>query len=314
MNETSYRFSIIIATYNRCEMLEGLLRSLDELKFDRKNFEVIVVDNNSTDATEIITKSCHENFGYTLKYIYESKSGLSNARNRGIRESVYEYIAFIDDDVRVPSMWLNSIKQTLINMDAQCCGGKVLLSWPQRKPKWLKKEFFFLLSELDKGDRDVLFETPNEYPVGANMTIKRELFELYGMFRPELGRVKQSLMSGEESELFERIASANINIAYSAEGFVEHIVLSERLCRKFFIRRFALAGKSHALTVMYLSQKKRSVFLLITIVKFILFLLLAFFGSIRGLAFFYFCRTLQFLICFYTTLFYHKRQDNVIRC
>ena len=94
--------SIIICTYNRSESLKRTLQSLKEMSVsDDIEWELLIVDNNSTDNTREAVNDFTKTSGLNCRYVFESKQGLSNARNRGVKEACGEIIAFTDDDVIV---------------------------------------------------------------------------------------------------------------------------------------------------------------------------------------------------------------------
>ena len=97
--------SVIVCTYNRAVLLERLLQSLSALKAEPEQFEIIVVDNNSTDETRHIAES-FENPRIQFNYFFEARQGLSHARNRGWQEAKGEYVAFLDDEFTVPENWM----------------------------------------------------------------------------------------------------------------------------------------------------------------------------------------------------------------
>lgn len=112
------KISIVICTYNRAESLKDPLESLlKQQKQDSLDYEVIVVDNNSSDETKRVVESYMALFHGRLRYVFEQRQGLSHARNRGIREARGEVIAFTDDDVIVSENWIASIKAFMENSD-----------------------------------------------------------------------------------------------------------------------------------------------------------------------------------------------------
>src|SRR5438477_8864136 len=101
--------SVIVSTRNRAELLRGCLESLLAER-PAIGWEVIVVDNASTDETAATVERCHELAdGIRLEYLVEERLGLSHARNRGVAEARGEYLLFTDDDVLVQSGWVNAL-------------------------------------------------------------------------------------------------------------------------------------------------------------------------------------------------------------
>ena len=124
---TEPEVSVVVATYNRCEIMPGTLESLINQEGDTA-YEVIVVDNNSTDDTRNVINKLRTKRGYEkLTYHFEEKQGVSHARNRGIAAARASIIAFTDDDIRPASNWIKSISEAFRKFpEADCIGGKVL--------------------------------------------------------------------------------------------------------------------------------------------------------------------------------------------
>src|SRR4030065_124469 len=99
--------SIIICTYNRSDFLRRTLEKFESLLTPKDfSFEILVVDNNSSDNTRTMTGNFIRLTKLDVKYIFEKKQGKSFALNRGIREAKGEIIVFTDDDILVRHDWL----------------------------------------------------------------------------------------------------------------------------------------------------------------------------------------------------------------
>lgn len=228
--------SIAIATYNRAGELELTLASL--ARGDRRgfeDFEVLVIDNNSTDHTAQVATKLAPLFGGRLRHILEEKQGLSHARNRAISEARYDIVAFLDDDVNVDLNWMRQLAVAYQDEEVAAVGGRASLNYPSTKPKWLGEGEEALLTkvELGSGRRPAL---PDEI-FGVNLSFRKEWFERVGGFRTDLGRVGTCLLGSEEGELLERIAAAGGCLFYEPAVFVEHRVAPERLRRRWFWSR-----------------------------------------------------------------------------
>ena len=112
--------SVIVCTYNRSGSLLDTLDSLANMVVSKSvDWEVLVVDNNSTDDTKKITEAFIDRGNHHFRYLLEPVQGLSFARNRGINTSGGRILAFTDDDVLVDKNWLMKIIETI---DAPQCG------------------------------------------------------------------------------------------------------------------------------------------------------------------------------------------------
>ncbi len=230
--------SVIICTYNRERYIYEVLQSLSVTSL--KDFEVILVDNNSTDSTQEKVydfKEKHPDF--PLKVFTESTQGLSWARNRGINESRGDILAFIDDDATVKPDFLENLAREMYNHpQAQAFGGKIVPVFDDcPPPKWLCRFSMGWLSALDMG-KDVRSFRGRKFPIGANMGFRREVLHRCGEFNPMLGRNKRNLMGGEEKDLFNRVKAAGYSILYFPDVVVEHHIPQSRTSLKY-VKEFA---------------------------------------------------------------------------
>src|SRR5687768_11694504 len=125
-----YDISVVISTYNRCEMLGMALERLLAQQSQGVSYEVIVVDNNSTDRTREVVESFVNGGHPNLRYVFEPKQGVSYGRNTGIACSSAEIIAFTDDDVRVGQGWINNMKRAFDEYpEVDFVGGPILPEW-----------------------------------------------------------------------------------------------------------------------------------------------------------------------------------------
>src|SRR6185369_2566161 len=130
------KFSVIIPTYNRANDLRPTLSSLAEIS-SRDPWELIVVDNNSTDETGDVVRQAQSWFPVPLRYIFEGNQGRCAALNAGIIESTGEILVTTDDDVRVDEDWLDRAAEGLLLCHCDYIGGKVLPMWGRTRPGWL---------------------------------------------------------------------------------------------------------------------------------------------------------------------------------
>jgi len=222
--------SIVICTYNREEFIGKTLDHLSRQTLDNDQFEVIVVNNNSTDNTE---KICQEFISQhpvmRIKYCLEMQQGHSYARNRGVNESEGSLIAYIDDDAFVhPEFGSNIIKFFNKRNDVQAIGGKIIPAYLEKKPKWMSHYLLPLVSALDMGKHPKAF-TGRKFPVGANVTFRKSVFERYGLFNVKLGRIGSGLMGGDEKEMIYRLKKNNEAVYYVPDVIVEHVIPPKRL-------------------------------------------------------------------------------------
>ena len=129
--------SLVISTYNRAELLRDAIDSVCSQEPGTPSFELIVVDNNSTDATAAVVQDAIRTAGDTVVYVFEGQQGASHGRNAGIARAGAPIIAFADDDVRASADAVSAIKHAFDQAPAVCfVGDKVLPRWPREPPCW----------------------------------------------------------------------------------------------------------------------------------------------------------------------------------
>ena len=247
--------SVIICTYNRCESLRRTLESFSEISNPEGiSWELIVVDNNSKDKTQIIYEEYKKDSELNIQYVFEEKQGLSHSRNKGIETAESEILAFIDDDVIIDRYWLVNIHKAFTENRVAAVGGKILPLWEAPKPKWLIPSLYGMLALLDLGDKSILIDCPNLI-FGANFAVHSEIFQKYGGFNINLGRVGQRLFSGEETDLIHRLLIAGEKILYDPNVIVHHCISTNRLSKSYFRRWKYDAGASRAILLKDLNQQ-----------------------------------------------------------
>ncbi|NET35700.1 MAG: glycosyltransferase family 2 protein [Cyanothece sp. SIO1E1] len=229
--------SAIICTHNRDSYLGAAIDSLLAQHFPE--FEVLVVDNASTDSTRQVVEA---RLSHTrLKYIYEPALGLSVARNTGANQARGGILAYLDDDAVASSGWLQALYQAYqANDKLAIAGGKITLIWPpnvSQPPYWLSSELSGNLGAYDLGDSMVYINSPNLTPRGLNYSIRRTFLTEIGGFDVNLGRVGKSLLSNEELHMTQLALKSGWQVAYLPDALVAHNVAPERLQPSWFLSR-----------------------------------------------------------------------------
>ncbi|MEL6401449.1 MAG: glycosyltransferase family 2 protein [Cyanobacteria bacterium J06626_4] len=230
------RISAIICTHNREDYLGAAIDSL--LEQDFADYEVIVVDNASTDSTRAIVEARLPH--PRLQYVYEANLGLSVARNAGAAVAKGEILAYLDDDAEASGGWLTALAQ-IYEQDTTVAiaGGKVTLIWPPNctPPNWISTGMTGNLGAYDLGNEIVYIEQPGLTPRGLNYSITADFLEKIGGFDVNLGRVGKNLLSNEELYMTEKALNMGYRVAYLPDALVAHNVAPSRLAPTWFIRR-----------------------------------------------------------------------------
>jgi glycosyltransferase involved in cell wall biosynthesis len=237
--------SVVVCTRDRGAAIEPTLEAAVALRAPFR-FEVLVVDNGSTDSTPAIVERFVLLRPELVRLAVEPVVGLSAARNAGIRLARGGWIAFLDDDaVPVPG-WLEAYDRALAEPGVLSAGGPVVADWSGELPEWLEPRYLPYLSVWDRGPVpiDLVY---NELPRGANAAYRRQAFEQVGDFDRRLGRIGRSLRSCEEIELGLRLERLGARCRYVPEAGIRHRVDAERLTPAWMERRFAAQGFSEAI-------------------------------------------------------------------
>jgi glycosyltransferase involved in cell wall biosynthesis len=240
--------SVVVCTYNRCELLSDALARLLEQDPADIGYEVIVVDNNSTDRTRELVESLMENHS-RLRYLREYRQGLSHARNAGIAHADGAIIAFTDDDVRVEANWIRKLSRAFEeHPEIVCVGGRVLPEWESPAPGWLTRDHWSPLGVQDYGERSCYVNAERRLClIGANLAFRREVFARVGLFEPELQRVKGGIGSNEDMEFHLRLWQSGEQSMYLPELSAAGFVPAERMRRSYHRRRHRGHGYYYAL-------------------------------------------------------------------
>lgn len=237
------QIAAIICTHNRDRYLGDAIDSL--LAQEGVDYQVLVVDNGSTDSTKQVVESrlSHPR----LTYVYESTLGLSVARNRGVAETTAPILAYLDDDAIASSQWLRTLVEAYERQpNLAIAGGKVTLIWPEgtTPPSWISDSLAGGLGAYDLGEEMVLITNPQLTPRGLNYSLRRTFLDKIGGFDANLGRVGTKLLSNEELFMTELALEQGWEVAYLPEALVAHNVAPERLKRDWFLRRSWWQGVS----------------------------------------------------------------------
>jgi hypothetical protein len=237
-------FSVVICTYNRLDHLLASVESALGQTVPSDHYEVIVVDNASTDGTAQAVQAlipAHP----SLRYIYETRLGLATARNTGWQAAQGKFVAFLDDDAKAESNWLETA-QKLIDANPtnlRCVGGPIHPFYTSPKPDWWLDKYEI----RTRGDVQRHLKS-GEYFSGSNMIWLRDTLEKYGGFESGAGMKGNQLGMGEETGLFRRIWEAEETpvFLYSPDLRVYHWVPPEKMTMRYILKRASANGQFEA--------------------------------------------------------------------
>lgn len=219
--------------------MASALRSVCEQTLDLSRYEVIVVDNNSTDETKQYIVDVSRTFSH-IRYCFEEKQGLSYSRNSGFHTAHGQYIAYIDDDCTVPNNWLYLAQEIIERVGPAMFGGPYHPFYNAMKPRWYRDSY----GSYDMGPVARALAT-GEYLCGTNMFFRRRVLEQLGGFNPEVGMVGKQLGYGEETVIQRRICGELPEelVYYDPRLIVYHLVRSEKMRILWCARQMFASGR-----------------------------------------------------------------------
>jgi glycosyltransferase involved in cell wall biosynthesis len=237
---------VILCTHNGAGVLSRTLDSLAAQSVVESRFEILIVDNGSTDGTAEVISTYLPRLT-NARRVNEAQLGLSRARNRGVSEARGEVMAFIDDDVVLSPYWLAEVLRVMQDGHVAAVGGRIVAAWPNGRPAWLSERCEGFYGHLDLGPQQLPMRSPH-HPFGGNMAIRSGVLASLGGFSVDLGRCGNSRISNEEKELFGRLHQAGKKVLYVPEASVEHVIRPAHVSRRWLCRRALAQGRSDRLT------------------------------------------------------------------
>jgi len=228
--------SVIVCTHNRADMLRDALESLAKLETGgRFRFEIVVVDNASTDATAEVVQNVRRETQAPIHYVFEAKKGIATARNRGLREAGGQWIAFFDDDQLADPRWLQELFAYASDYNLLVVGGAVYLKLPDGCTRELHPFVRMLLGESQWSNEPFPY-SPKVSPGTGNLMLHRSVFERVGTFDETFA------IRAEDTDLYCRIWRANIEAWYVPAAIVHHVTPQDRLQPPYLNKLSAFMG------------------------------------------------------------------------
>jgi len=248
--------SVVICSYNRAAYIGGALDSLYQQTASKDSFEVIVVDNNSTDDTEqVVTKWRAENQEGNFHYSTETNQGASFARNTGAAAAKGQWLCFMDDDaIATPTYIENIIQHIHAKPEAIGFGGRIIPKYIPSEPKWMSYYVSSLVGNFDYAPTACAFEN-GKYPIESNMIVKKEVYDSIGGFNTQIPGVVGTLrIGGEGKELFYKILALGHTIYYDPSICVHHVVEVKKLTPEYMYRVASGIGRGERTRTLNISR------------------------------------------------------------
>ncbi len=221
--------TVVVCTYNRAALLGPALESLAAMQTgERFQYEVLVVDNGSTDDTCAVVAEVAGRSQVPIRHVCETARGVAAARNRGVAEARGSWIAFFDDDQLAHPDWLAQLLATAHEKNARCVGGAVDLALPAGQSRRLALDCRRVLGATPPIDT-VCRYTRKRMPGTGNLLLHASVFDEVGRFDPALQQ------AGEDVDLFRRIRAAGIDGWFTPHAIVWHVTPAYRLTDEYFL-------------------------------------------------------------------------------
>jgi glycosyltransferase involved in cell wall biosynthesis len=235
-------FSVLLATYNGGRTIGRMLAALEGVVGHRRQLEIVVVDNGSTDGTPDIVRSFEPRL--PVRYLYCAKRGKNRALNHGLGAVRGDLVVLTDDDVLPLPDWLQAFETLAAeHPEVDVFGGRIVPEWPAPPPAWIVRHvpsnvvFSVHPDTVPEG-----CETPGTI-WGGNMMVRAHVFQSGLRFDESMGPTRGSYAMGGETEFNARAAAAGYRLRFSNRPVVRHIIRERQFDRKWILRRARRYGR-----------------------------------------------------------------------
>jgi glycosyltransferase involved in cell wall biosynthesis len=247
--------SVVIPTCNRADLLQSSLQSLQSQTLSVGSFEVLVIDNGSTDNTRQVVEAFQQQLR-NVRYFYDPTPGLHVGRHLGMKMAKSDILVYADDDIEAFPSWLAAIAESFHDQDVALVGGKNLPKFECGPPDWIMKMWrinkdgnrvLSYLSILDLGDE--IKQIHPYYVFGCNFSIRKKTLLNSGGFHPDAMPQELIKYRGDgETHVSAFINMKRLKTIYHPGASVFHMVPQNRLTEEYFCKRAYLQGISDSYT------------------------------------------------------------------
>lgn len=232
----SILITVALCTHNHADRLQRTLNDIGKLAAPARPWEIVVVDNAcSDDSPQMLADPGWHPANVPVRVVREMRLGLSNARNRALKEAHGEYLLFVDDDETPDPQWLVAYEREILAHAPDALGGRIeVLFEGGDRPAWLQDEILGFLGQLNHGDARWLNEPDTPF-YGGNFTIRRKLFATVGEFDPDLGRKGRINAGGEDTEFYRRLLDGGYSVRWVPDAIIYHRIRADKLRRSYFL-------------------------------------------------------------------------------
>ncbi|WP_367359682.1 glycosyltransferase [Syntrophus buswellii] len=234
--------SIIIPTYNRAQMLPVTLDSFLAQDYPSDRYEIIIMDNNSTDTTREIASHYVDNSAVPVTYLFEPRQGVHYARNSAAQKAGGDILYFTDDDMVADKALLSELVKVFdLFPEVGCATGLILPLFKEEPPAWIRRflwNHYLSLTEMDRPEE--LIVSKNDLVFSCHQAIRRELFFQAGGFNPE--NTAGVWIGDGETGLNIKIKNLGYKFAYTSHSIIYHMIPQSRTTLDYLIKRIGNQG------------------------------------------------------------------------
>lgn len=227
--------TVALCTHNHANRLERTLADLLHLRVPEAPWELLIIDNASRDATPDILDRQAWPVGWQVRVVQEDNLGLSNARNRAIREARGQYLIFLDDDETADPDWLCAFERLIEAHSPDAFGGRIEVLFEGPRPAWLTDELLGFLGQLRHADAIIPLTERSTSFYGGNFGFRRTVCDTVGAFDATLGRKGTDNTGGEEVDFYRRLLEAGFKVWWTPEAAIHHRIQADKLDRRYFL-------------------------------------------------------------------------------
>jgi glycosyltransferase involved in cell wall biosynthesis len=238
--------TVALCTHNHVHRLQRTLAALQTLAGPPEGWELLVVDNASSDGTaEYLATATWRPAAIEARVVRETSLGLSNARNCAVQMATGEYLLFIDDDETPHTQWLVNHASAMVQHRPDALGGPIDVQFVDGvRPSWLRDELLGFIGKIDHGGAGRWLTAPETPIFGGNFAFHRAAFERIGNFDKGLGRQGTNNIGGEDIEIYDRLLRAGCKVRWVPDALIYHRVESPKLRRSYFLDLHYRQGRS----------------------------------------------------------------------
>ena len=240
------KLTVIIPTYNRAELLGETLATLVEQDFDKSQYEVLVVDNASTDATRQVVEQWEKKTNGLIRYLYELRPGSHYARNGAVKHAKGEILYFTDDDVLAQPDMLTEILKPFEDKTVVTVTGAVRPKWLVEPPQWVKKYLSNYLLSLNEMEQKWIVSDDDQGIFSCHQAVRKDWFVRAGGYNPDI--VNGEWVGDNETGLNIKLKNLGGRFAYNGAAIIYHQIPASRMTQEYLNRRKGNQGYSDAYT------------------------------------------------------------------